>query len=167
MQDISPVLMAACGFCVVCGGVIVLGALVLLRFTGLGVLGVALPIISDFLNRDPVVDEGIDDTPRATPERYRSLNVRPKVDALDFDAAIDKYRRQNQQNPDPFSNAPPITPNTAPPPLAPPPERDDEEYPPLRRNRGRDQSNHPPVFYDDGEEGGGGGLGLDDIFGDE
>lgn len=157
MQDISPVLIAACGLCTVCGGVLILGVLLIARFTGGGIVGIALPLVLQLFQRGPDVDEdeGSSSPVRTTTARPRSTDIRSRAESLDFDSAVQKYRRQDRNSPDAFTNPPPITPNL--PPAAPPPNAEDDAYiPPLRRGRRRD-NNLPTI--DESEEGG-----FDDFF---
>jgi hypothetical protein len=92
MQDISPVIIAACGLGIVCVGLILLLAFVMLRFTGTSILGPLLALV-----RGADVDEDIETSYREQRPRpsTRRPSVRPPSANLDdFDAAVERYRQQ-------------------------------------------------------------------------
>ncbi len=93
MNDLMPVILAACGFGFLCVGLIVVGLFVLVRFTGSSILGNMgdFGFISQFLNPG--------ESDYTAPSRQRGRGQRPnfreRAQMVDFDQAVASKRQQN------------------------------------------------------------------------
>lgn len=85
MDNISPVLLAACGFLVVCLGLVVVGALLMYRLLRVNIFSMAMGI---FMR--PSADEPV--SAPIVSRKQEDHDLRAKAQALDFDAAVARYR---------------------------------------------------------------------------
>lgn len=105
-ENISPVFLALCGCSLLCGGAFVMLGFTLVSRVGLGTLPAIVTLISNFLSGRRETREVEEDIPRRSARKIpRAADLREKSQSLDFDAAVQQYRQQ--QNP------PPITPPSA------------------------------------------------------
>jgi hypothetical protein len=112
MRDLTPVIAAVCGFSVVCIGLIVLGGFMLLRVTGQSFLAPLIAMITGGRDNE---GERPEDRPHVPSVRAQSSgrDLRSLAQSLDFDSAVEKYRRQGgvQNPPDPnYTPSPPPAP---------------------------------------------------------
>lgn len=107
MGDISPVLLAACGFAVICAGLIFVTVLMVLRFLGGSRGGAILGLFGGATREDNAELELL---PQRRSRRLTSSDLDAKAQSLDFDAALQKYR-QTPASPMPGAqSAPPASP---------------------------------------------------------
>lgn len=90
MGDISPVLLAACGFAVICAGLIFVTVLMVLRFLGGSRGGAILGLFGGATRED---DAELELLPQRRSRRLSSSDLDAKAQSLDFDAALQKYRQ--------------------------------------------------------------------------
>ncbi len=93
MNDIVPVIVAGCGLSIICVGLLAVGIIVLIRFTGSSILGNMgnLGFLSQFLN------PGESDYTAPTPQRSRGQrpNFRQRAQSQDFEDIVASKRQQN------------------------------------------------------------------------
>lgn len=115
MDDFGTILIAVCGFSLLCLGLIALAAFI----TGRTVLA---PMITSLFNRDNVLDDGEDSyQPRRsrkrdfTTKRKGAPSFSAQTAAVDpFDAAVQRHRQKRGDNPSGRTSAPSARPNTSP-----------------------------------------------------
>jgi hypothetical protein len=87
MNDLSGLIVPLCSLSIVCGGLLVIGVFLAIRF-----LGLQLPGILGSFN-DLAADEKSDSLAfRAQASRRRRPDLRQKAQSLDFDAAVNRQR---------------------------------------------------------------------------
>lgn len=123
--DNLPLTLGVCGFATVCGGVLLIGAFLVLRF-GFGEVAEMLGVYTSSNTDDDL------DLPRATP-RGR-VDLRDKAESLDFDSAVQRYQQDAPGKPRPRSLDRDWKPETPPSTFDYDPPTDD---PPRRRRRQR------------------------------
>jgi hypothetical protein len=94
MNDVSPVLLAVCGFLIVALGLIIVGGLLMYRFLRFNVFSMAMGY---FMRHQ---GDELESDPQITPIQ-RSHNLRAKAEALDFDAALARHSKEAQVSPAP------------------------------------------------------------------
>ena len=97
-MDIGGVLLAICGFSVVCLGLLALAAVVIARFTGRN-------FVAPFLRQDDYEEEILRPTPGRRSVKGRS-SLRATRSSLDFDEAIERHRQGEGEKPK-FDSQPP------------------------------------------------------------
>lgn len=112
MGDLSPMLIAACGLAVVCAGLLFVTVLIVLRFLG-GSRGGA--ILGLFGGAAKVDDSDLDYDPNRRSRRLSPSDLKAKAQAVDFDAALQKYKSSTPPTTASSQSAAP----TSPPPAAP------------------------------------------------
>ncbi len=106
MGELSPLLIAACVFGLVCVGVLLVAGFLLVRTAGFGIVPSLLESLSGGRDEDTVDD---DRPSRVTRRSVSVADLRAKAQSLDldFDRAVQQYREQ--------PNDPVVPPNATPP----------------------------------------------------
>jgi hypothetical protein len=92
MNEISPVLLAVCGFLIVALGLIIVGGLLMYRFLRFNIFSMAMGYFMRHQGDEVEAD------PQIVPVQ-RSHNLRAKAEALDFDAAVARHSKDTQTSP--------------------------------------------------------------------
>lgn len=92
MNEIVPVIIAACGMSIICVGLLAVGAIALIRFTGRN-----LPANIGFLSQ--MLNTGSESADYTAPQRRRERSSRPdfrqRAQSLDFEDIVASKRQQN------------------------------------------------------------------------
>jgi hypothetical protein len=101
MGDISPVLIALCGLSVVCLGLIVVGLFMMTRFTGFAILPSVLEVVRGLMSNEEDVDSYERERRHRPVRTAAQQRIGQRPEALDFDAAVERYKQQDPVGPPP------------------------------------------------------------------
>ncbi len=89
MNDVGTLLLSACGLTLACGGLLAVGAFLTVRFVGFNLVGILNRAVDE--DDDPLLQTP---QPRRSEVFRRSQPLNARREALDFDSAVEYYRRQ-------------------------------------------------------------------------
>jgi pyruvate/2-oxoglutarate dehydrogenase complex dihydrolipoamide acyltransferase (E2) component len=161
-MDPTLVLISVCGLSIVCVGLIGVGAVLLLRFTGRNLfegVGGLEGVVGALAG---VGDEDVDsDYDRLQRRVIPRKDLRAEAQSLDFQSTVEKYRsgQAGSGSAPRIPRTPSTPPPSAPPPSAPPAATPFDEPPSLadrsarrrRRPQGEDEDGLMGSFIDDGD----------------